>query len=347
MTKRVVLGTVVAASSLVLAACGSSGGGGTANSSGNGAASQAGSGAATSGGAQAGGSLTDVTVGLNPFSTDAPIWYAEDSGTFKKYGLNLTTHKTASPIATSAGMASGKFQFGFITTPVLINANVAGQGMQCVAPVAGQVPGANSSTHSSYIVASKKSGIKNLKGFSGKTFGVIQLGSINRLAMQVIFDRAGATNVKYVAIPFPQMSQALASGRIDGATISNPWAQTALKHGATALGHPNSELYAGGTIYCFAANTSWLKSHPKVAQGFRDGMKEAILYAKDHKSQVLTSLVKHLGLSKAAAQQQKVAGNYVPKLNTQSIAKIQSQMKKFGWIKKTVDPSTMVWEPSK
>lgn len=322
MTKRLAVLAALIVPVLVLSGCGSSGSGDDHT----GTSSQG---------------LTEITVGVVPYSPDSIIWYAAQSGIFKKYGLSVKTASAASPIAISAALTSGEQQFGFITVPVLINADIKDAGLKCVSPVAGQA----SSQEPTVLVASKKSGITSLKGLEGKTIAQVQLGSLNRLSTQVILARAGVKNVKYIAIPFPQMAQALKRGRVDAATITVPFKQTALDNGARVLAQPNAKLYAGGTTVCFAATTKYLQSHAKVAQAFQAGMKEAILYTKDHKHEVLKTLVKHLDLTPEVASKQVFGTNFKPVINTRSIGKIQSQMKQFGWIKKTVDPQTMVWSP--
>jgi NitT/TauT family transport system substrate-binding protein len=331
-----------------LAACGSSGGGSNSNTTGNAGTTAAGNGGSTAGestGAGGGsGSLTDITVGVVPYSPDAILWYGIDGGIFKKHGLNVKTESAASPIAIAAAMASGKQQFGFTTTPVLINANISGAGQKCVTSVAGQ----SSPKDPTALVVPKNSKVKSLKDLKGKTIAEVQLGSLNRLAMQVLLKRAGVDNndVKHVAIPFPQMPQALASGRVDAAVIVDPFLETAIKAGGRVIVQPNAELYAGGTIVCFAATDKYLEGHADVANKFRAAMDESLAYFKTNPKDVLKTLVKYLKLSPEAAQNQKIETNYNPELNVKSIGMIQQQMKDFGWIKKTVDPKTMVWSPS-
>jgi NitT/TauT family transport system substrate-binding protein len=289
-------------------------------------------------------SLTNVTVGIVPFAPDAVLFYAMDHGIFAKHGLKVTTNDAASPIAISAAMVSGTQQFGFVTTPVLINASIAGTSLKCVAPVAGQVPKGDKE---SGLIASKASGITTLSGFANKTIAVVQLGSINRLGTQKLLNDAGVKGVKYVAIPFPQMPQALADGRVDGAEVSSPYLGMAVDAGAKVLAYPNSQIWPGGTIYCFAATSDYLVKDPKVAQEFQDAMKEALLYAKDHQSAVLGTLVEHMKLTPKVAAAQTLASNFVPKLNAASIENIQQEMKKQGWVKSTVSINDLVWTAAK
>lgn len=294
----------------------------------------------TDAGSSGSAKLTDVTVGIVPFSPNAILFHAMDGGIFKKHGLNVTTQPAASPIEVSAAMLSGTQQFGFITTPVLINAAIAGTSLKCVSPIDGEL---SSDRDASALVASKKSGITSLEGFAGKKFAVVQLGSINRLGAQKLFDDAGVKDVKYVAIPFPQMPQALADGRVDGAVITSPFSGTAIAAGAKVLAHPSSDTWPNGTIYCYAATAQYLQKNAKVAAAFQAAMKESILYTKDHEQEVLKTLVEHLKLTPEVASKQIIPSNYVPEINDKSIGAIQDEMKKQDWIKKTVPVEELVW----
>jgi NitT/TauT family transport system substrate-binding protein len=283
---------------------------------------------------------TDVTVGIVPFSPNAILFYAMDSGIFEKHGLKVTTQPAASPIEVSAAMVSGTQQFGFITTPVLVNAAIAGTSLKCVSPIDGQI---SSERDASALVASKESGITTLAGFAGKKFAVVQLGSINRLGAQKLFDDAGVKDVEYVAIPFPQMPQALADGRVSGAVITSPFSGTAIAAGAKVIAHPSSDTWPNGTIYCYAGTGDYLNKNPKVAKAFQDAMKESILYTKDHEAEVLKTLVEHLKLTPEVAAKQVIPSNYIPELNIKSIDSIQAEMKRQDWIKSTVDVDDLVW----
>lgn len=298
------------------------------------------SGSSDAGSSASGGGLTDVTVGIVPFTPNAVLFLAQKKGIFKKHGLNVTTESAAAPTPIVASMVAGKEQFGFLTTPVLINASAQGTGVQCVSPIDGQIA---PDRDASALVAAKNSGIKSVKDLGGKTVAVVQLSSINLIGAQKLITDAGAKGTKYVAMPFPQMPQALADGRVDAAVITSPYVETALKAGAVALAHPSSDLWPDGTIYCYAATTGYLKSNPKVAKEFQDAMVEAITYTKGHEDEAKATLVDGLKLSPQDAQAQVIPSNFVPKINTDSIASIEQAMSDQGVLPKKVDPKTLVW----
>jgi NitT/TauT family transport system substrate-binding protein len=223
-----------------------------------------------------------------------------------------------------------------------VNASSQGTDVKCVSPIDGQIA---PDRDASALVAAKDSGITSLEDLGGKTVAVVQLSSINLIGAQKLITDAGAKDTKFVAVPFPQMPQALADGRVDAAVITSPYVETALDAGAVPLAHPSSDLWPNGTIYCYAATAAYLKDNPKVAKAFQEAMTEAITYTKDHEDEAKATLVDHLDLTPEQAQAQVIPSNFVPEINKDSIASIEKVMVEQGAIKKEVDPDDLVWQP--
>ena len=287
-----------------------------------------------------------MTLGYVPYSDDASLFYAQDSGIFKQHGLNVTFVPQASPVAVEASMASGTEQFGFVTTPVLINLNSKGVSVKCVSSVDGSQP-SNPADDSTVLVAAKGSGITSIKDLPGKNVAEVQLTSLNSLAVEILAKQAGISpaSIHQIAVPFAQMPAALAQGRVQAAVIVAPFAQTALNEGATVLTHPNVDLFPNGTVTCLDAMGSYISAHPTIVSEFRAAMDQSIAYSKTHQAQVKQSLVKGLNLSPAVAAKQTLATNFNPAFNLPSITKIENYMKQLGLITSEPSASSMVWNP--
>ena len=335
------IGVLLAATAVAASACSSSPGSSTSAGTASG-----GTGSGTGGGTGASGSVTNVTLGYVPYSDDASLFYAQSSGIFKKHGLNVTFVPQASPVAVEASMASGTEQFGFITTPVLINLNSKGQSVKCVSTVDGNEP-TNPANDSTVLVAAKGSGITSIKDLAGKNVAEVQLSSLNSLSVMVLAKQAGIDphSIHQIAIPFPQMTAALSQGRVQAAVIVAPFTQTALGEGATVLTHPNQVLFPNGTLTCLDAMSSYISANPTIASEFRAAMNESIAYSKTHEAAVKQTLVKGLSLTSAVAAKQILATNWNPALNTASITMIENYMKQFGVITSEPPASSMVWNP--
>jgi NitT/TauT family transport system substrate-binding protein len=330
---------VMLAVTAAAAACSSSP---SSSSSATPASSASASGAAASGS----GAVTNVTLGYVPYSDDASLFYAQSSGIFKKHGLNVTLVAQASPVAVEASMASGTEQFGFITTPVLINLNSKGVNVKCVSSVDGSEP-SNPANDSTVLVAAKGSGIKSVKDLAGKNVAEVQLTSLNSLAVEILAKQAGIdpTSIHQIAIPFPQMPAALAQGRVQAAVIVAPFADSATSEGATVVSHPNVQLFPNGTVTCLDALNSYISANPTVAAEFRAAMNESIAYSQTHEAVVKQTLIKGLSLTPAVAAKQILATNWNSALNTASITMIENYMKQFGVITSEPPAANMVWNP--
>jgi NitT/TauT family transport system substrate-binding protein len=327
---------------LTAAACSSSGSSSSTSTSSTSTSSTS----TSSASANAATGVTNVTLGYVPYSDDASLFYAQDSGIFRKHGLNVSFVAQASPVAVEASMASGTEQFGFITTPVLINLNSKGVGVKCVSTVDGNQP-TNPADDSTVLVAAKGSGITSIKDLAGKNVAEVQLTSLNSLAVEVLAKQAGIDpkSVHQIAIPFPQMPAALAQGRVQAAVIVAPFTQTALAEGATVLTHPNLDLFPNGTLTCLDAMSSYISANPKVVAEFRAAMDESVAYSKTHQSVVKQTLASHLSLPMATAEKQTLATNFSTTFNVASIGQIEADMKSFGIITTEPPASSMIWNP--
>jgi NitT/TauT family transport system substrate-binding protein len=296
--------------------------------------------------AAASGTVTNVTLGYVPYSDDASLFYAQDSGIFRKHGLNVTFVAQASPVAVEASMASGQEQFGFITTPVLVNLNSKGVNVKCVSSVDGGEP-SNPANDSTVLVAAKGSGIKSVADLAGKNVAEVQLTSLNSLAVEVLAKRAGIdpASIHQIAIPFPQMPAALAQGRVQAAVIVSPFAATALGEGAVVLTHPNVDLFPNGTLTCLDAMGSYISANPTIVSEFRAAMDESIAFSQAHESVVKQTLASHLSLPMAVAEKVILATNWNPTLNPASITLIEGYMKQFGIITTEPPAASLIWSP--
>ena len=304
------------------------------------------SGASASGSAGAPATVTNVTLGYVPYSDDASLFYAQDSGIFKQHGLNVNFVAQASPVAVEASMASGTEQFGFITTPVLINLASKGVSAKCVSSVDGSEP-SDPADDSTVLVAGKGSGITSVKDLAGKNIAEVQLTSLNSLAVEILAKQAGIdpTSIHQIAIPFAQMPAALAQGRVQAAVIVAPFAATATSEGATVITHPNVDLFPNGTVTCLDAMGSYISANPTTVAEFRAAMDQSISYSQTHESVVKQTLVKGLSLTPAVAAKQILATNWNSAFNVPSITKIENYMKQFGVITSEPPAANLVWNP--
>jgi NitT/TauT family transport system substrate-binding protein len=316
---------MLAVAGLGLAACGSS---------------------STSSGATTGASkkVVDINVGYVAYSDDDALFLAIQNGFFAQHGLKVSLTSQANPIDVVSGMVSGAEQFGFVTTPVLVNVNSQGTSLKCVSTVDGNQP-TKVADDGTMLVAAKGSGITSLKGLAGKKVATVQTSSLNSLSVETLAKQAGVAPGSYqlVQIPFPNMPAALTEGQVQAAVITSPFVNTAIAQGATVIDHPNVVLFGGATVTCLSSLGSYISKNPAVVADFHAAMNQAVAFSESHQSAAKATLVKYLSLTPAVAQKQILSTNWDATLNLASIGKIESDMKAFGLLKTTIPASRLVW----
>jgi NitT/TauT family transport system substrate-binding protein len=225
--------------------------------------------------------LVNINVGYVAYSDDDALFLAIQDGMFAKHGLNVSLTSQANPIDVVSSMISGAEQFGFVTTPVLVNVNSKGTPLKCVSTVDGNQP-TKVADDGTMLVAAKGSGITSLKGLAGKKVATVQTSSLNSLSVETLARQAGVAPGSYqlVQLPFPQMPAALTEGQVQAAVITSPYVNTAIADGATVIDHPNVVLFGGATVTCMSALGSYIRKNPAVVADFHAAMNEATAYAQ-------------------------------------------------------------------
>jgi len=292
------------------------------------------------------GSAASVTFGYVPYGDDGPLFLGIEKGFFSSRGLNVKPVPAAAPTPIVAILVSGQEQFGFVTTNVLVNAVSHGVPIKCVSTVDGnQSPSPHHD--SAVLLAAPGSGVTSVSQLQKKTVAVVQLNSLNSVDVQQEVSQAGgdASTVHLISLPFPQMPQALKSGRVAAAMVVSPFSATAIKEGARPLAFPNSSLFPNGTITCIAASTSYIKSHGAQVRAWQAAVNQSAQYAKSHLSAARATLTKYLSLSPIAAAHAVLSTNWQTAIDEASVLKQETLLKKFGALASIVPVSKLFYSP--
>lgn len=151
-----------------------------------------------------------------------PILAAKDAGAFDKAGIDLQLTEVQGGPAVVAAIASGDADVGYSAPVPPINARLNGVPVKMILALGQEMDAASSST---WIVASKASGIADLKGLKGHKVAINANGSGCDLAVRDHLAAAGlkAEDVSIVVLPFPDQEAALQQGAIDAACTINPF----------------------------------------------------------------------------------------------------------------------------
>src|SRR5712664_1871595 len=206
---RLALMVVSALSLAVLTvACGSSG---TSSSGGSAPARPAGSSATT----------TSIVVGSLPVIDTAGLQVALKEGFFTQAGLDVTVKAVTQSTAAIPDLLHGSIDvIGGGNYVSFFEAEAHGTfPVQILAPAVDCTP----DTYG--VVAMPSSGISKPADLAGKTIAVNLTQNVQTLTTSAVLtaDGVNASSVRYVQIPFPDMSSALQANRVDAISAVEPF----------------------------------------------------------------------------------------------------------------------------
>jgi NitT/TauT family transport system substrate-binding protein len=208
---------------------------------------------------------TALRVGTTPNESGAEAFYAQDTGLFKKAGLDVEVISIGNASLIHSGVVSGSVDIGSISMPPAALAHERGLPYVLVAPGAIY----SSKSPASALVVAKNSPIAKAKNLNGRTIGVRDLTNVGSVATEAWIDQNGgdSKSVKYVEVPDSSAIAAVVQGRIDAASIAEPFLDQAVKQGARIV-----EKYAKVQIAPAMARVTYADAlSPDLIQPLIDG----------------------------------------------------------------------------
>jgi NitT/TauT family transport system substrate-binding protein len=276
--------------SLIVSACGSSGGSKASTSATTSAA------AASSGGAATAGSGVTVKIGYFPNITHAPALVGVQAGIFAK---DLGTDKLAAPQIFSAGPAentallSGSIDIAFEGPSSALSAYSASKAVTIIAGAAAGGAG--------LVVDSKITSVKQLKEAK---LGSPQLANTQDIALRYWLKTQGYTtsstgggdvSVDPSSTGSGTVVTEFKSGSIDGAWMAEPYEQELIADGGHLL-VPEATLWPKGlwATTNVVVRTAFLKAHPATVSDFLKGLVDTLAFMKANKAEAEADANKQL-----------------------------------------------------
>ncbi len=234
-----------------------------------------------------------LRVGLIPIEPTCSAYYAKENGFFEKAGLDVEITANPSTPALAAAVVTGTYDISYSTISTLATAHAKGIPFVIIAPD-GLV---TASKPSSAIVVAASSGIKTGKDFNGKTFGAAGLNTLAEYLPRAWVDMNGgdSSTMKFVEIPFPQIGDALATGRIDAGYLVEPFLSIARTRNVARILTSGDDAIA--PVYlasAWFATSAWAKAHPDLVARFATAMSEAGRWANANPAKVVPIIAAHL-----------------------------------------------------
>ena len=239
--------------------------------------------------------LTKIRVaGSADGSIIGALWAAQ-SGIFQRYGLDVDVSRSNSGAAVSAAVIGGSLDIGKSSLLGLIEAHVKGIPLLLQA-------GASmfsSDTPTAGFIVAKDSPIKTARDLNGKTIACSALGDLFAIASWAWVDKHGGDwrSVKLTELPASAVADAIASGRIDAATLAVPTLQNSILSGKCRLLGDScgaiAKRFISTSYFCTA---DYASKNADVLARFRKGLAEATVYANTHWNDMLPTISKYSGV---------------------------------------------------
>ena len=281
---------------------------------------------------------TNIVVGALPVVDTAGLYLAEKEGYFQQAGLNVTIVPiSASPLAIPT-MEQGKVDIVAGANYVsFFQAQAAGKHFKIL------VDGTACSPDSFQVLAAAGSHITTPASLAGKRIAVNVLNNIQTLLTNTTLQAAGVNSatVHYVPVPFPEMAQALATGKVDAISAVEPFITSAeLSIGAEPVMSTCTGPTANFPMSGYFSTQKWAQTYPNTARAFQAAMARGQALADASRSsveQILPSYIKNLTPVQSAVVN---LGQFPTSLNAAHLARVVSLMISGGLVSPqfSVDP---------
>jgi NitT/TauT family transport system substrate-binding protein len=237
---------------------------------------------------------TPVKLAYLAVASDAAMVLGDKQGFFEEEGIDLQLEPVgAGGAAVIPALLKGEYDVasGGIDGPILAAAKgidvkiLASEG----APVSkGHTHEAGTERGTSGIVVPADSDIRSFADLSGKRMAAITVSGLQYLCIAGTLEKAGVDpkSAKVLEVPPPEMLTALESGRVDAATVVEPFLTQAESQGDRNLGDPCIEAMPGAQQAGFYTSGKWAEENAELVAALARALTRSNEYANEHPDEV-------------------------------------------------------------
>ena len=245
--------------------------------------------------AQAAAAPTRIRIATAPDADVVAVLWGVQSGAFAQAGLDVSIEPANSGAAVAAAVAGGSLEIGKSSLISLLSARSRGLPFVLVAAAAIF----NADHPDSGMIVAKDAPLKRPRDLNGKTLSVQSLNDLNSLGMSAWIDADGgdSKSVKFIEVPVAAAAQAVASGRVDGSTLSMIFCNQAVAAGSCRVfGHPFDAIASRFIYSGFFCTADFAAKNRAALDTFRRVMAQTAAYALAHRSDTAPVVSKFTGL---------------------------------------------------
>ena len=209
------------------------------------------------------------------------VYYAAESGIFKKYGLNVTPRLVNGGAVALAGLVGGSYDVAYTNLVPVLQAHERGVAFQIVSPSTMFM----TERMQNAMLVVKNSPLRTARDLDGKTIGTQSLQDLNSVAMRAWIDKNGghSSSVHVLEVPSAAAVASLTAHRIDAMALSEPLLSMALATGSVRVfAQPQSAIANRFQAQGFVAMADFVAKNQDVMTRFARAMHESAVYNNAH-----------------------------------------------------------------
>jgi NitT/TauT family transport system substrate-binding protein len=285
---------------------------------------------------------TQLTVGIVPVPSSAPLFIAMERGFFKEEGLSVKTQTIQAPQQIMPQILNGgidTFLTSYVSLITISDSGVARLKMLTEAQEG--APGISG------VVVAGDSAIKDAAGLKDKTVAVNVVKALGEVTVSAHLKSAGLApgDVKFVPVNFAEQLAALKAGRVDAAWMTEPYISAAKKDlGGRVVIDTLSGPTDGLPLDGWAASADWVSKNPKTAAAFQRAMAKAQQVAADDRA-AINKVIPEFTQIPAEVAASMGLGTFTTSLDTARIQKVADLLAEFQITKTKHDAAQLVAAP--
>lgn len=256
---------------------------------------------------------TAVRVGYMPIAEELPKMVANEKGFFKEHGLDAELVRFESGPDMGTALLGGSIQFGMIGTPGLINAAVAQRPLVAIVDNGSNVVGPLGYEYYTGLVVLDGSPVKTIGDLKGKKIAVnvLKANSEAQTVLQVLRwnndhpdQKLDLTaDVQFITIPFGSMPIALEQGRVDAASMIEPFMTQLREKQKVRIVAPVSYALPNWPVSFGIVRLDYAEKNVDVLEKYRAAWFEAVDWIGANQTEARAFIPKYTGVAADVAQQ--------------------------------------------
>jgi NitT/TauT family transport system substrate-binding protein len=224
------------------------------------------------------------------------LWSGQQSGIFKKHGLEVEIVHFRGGGEVVRGVVSGTQQLGLVATSAAIIANVKGEPLKIIS-------GLSQPMYGVVFIVTPDSPIKTVKDLNGKKVGVSLPGSIVHTAILQVAEKEKIKVDMVTVADLGDSIAALKAGRVDASWYAAPSVFALTQKKEARLLFESSEYIKEFQQNAFVGMTPWMDKNKATVKAFLAAMAETVDWMKANHAQTIKIAAKEMDLPEAVVDE--------------------------------------------